>query len=103
MNSTVWHIRIFLLAVILLLVCPACYAQEDARLTQFVQLNSIFSFGDNAPFWLTANKQGISSLNSNNGYVRYGIVFDSPIGKTGQWRYRIAGELLAGKFKSGNS
>ncbi len=32
--------------------------------------------GSNAPFWLTSNRQGLSSISNNNGYVRLSTFYD---------------------------
>lgn len=38
-----------------------------------VSANASFSGGDHTPFWFTANRYGLSSVDKNNGYVRAGI------------------------------
>ena len=68
-------------------------AQE---ISYFAQMNTIVSKGDNAPFWLVANRQGLSSLDSSNGYARYGMKIDGSIGKENVWKYSAGIDLSAG-------
>ena len=63
------------------------HAQENFSIKDYVQLNAISSVGDNAPFWLVSNRNGLSSLDAHNGYIRYGVSVDGSIGNKGNWRY----------------
>lgn len=80
----------------LLFVQVNLFAQTESGVTQFVQLNTILSDGENAPFWLTANRQGVSSLSSSNGYARYGININGNIGDEDKWRYTAGADIIAG-------
>ena len=51
------------------------------------ELSGTFSGGDNAPFWLTENKYGLSSVENNSGYLR-GSVF-RPIETDSLRKWRI--------------
>lgn len=90
-------------SVLLYIVC-VCFsmmiektsAQNKLNIKQYVQLNSIISDGDNAPFGLTANKQGLSSIETSNGYARYGILVDGKIGKKGDWNYSAIMDIATG-------
>ena len=44
-------------------------AQTEVR----TEVQATFSSGDNTPLWLNANKYGLSSIETNNGYFRAGI------------------------------
>jgi hypothetical protein len=46
-----------------------CVAQTVLR----TEAQATFSSGDNTPLWLNANKYGLSSLETTNGYLRAGI------------------------------
>jgi len=43
------------------------------RISYNVEYSGVFANGSNAPLWLNANKQGISSITKNSGYVIVGI------------------------------
>ena len=49
------------------------YAQFTKGLSYRAETGVSFSGGEHTPFWLTANKQGLSSIEKNNGYLRAGI------------------------------
>ena len=49
------------------------YAQFTKGLSYQAETGISFSGGEHTPFWLTANKQGLSSIEKNNGYLRAGI------------------------------
>lgn len=66
------------------------------KVSYFTQFNSIVSSGDNAPFWLISNRQGVSSIENSNGYARYGLVIDGSCGKGSGWTYSTGLDLIAG-------
>ena len=49
------------------------HAQITKGLSYQAETGISFSGGEHTPFWLTANKQGLSSIEKNNGYLRAGI------------------------------
>ena len=49
------------------------YAQFTKGLSYRTETCVNFSGGEHTPFWLTANKQGLSSIEKNNGYLRAGV------------------------------
>ena len=49
------------------------YAQFTKGLSYRAETGVSFSGGEQTPFWLTANKQGLSSIEKNNGYLRAGV------------------------------
>ena len=62
----------YLVAFMMLL--PACaYAQFTKGLTYGIEAVAALSSGNQTPFWLTANKHGLSSLEKDNGYLSAGI------------------------------
>ncbi len=65
--------RVLLLPVIALTAITMLSAQTRSYLRYFTQLNLITSNGDYAPYMLTANRQGLSSVESNSRYGRYGL------------------------------
>ena len=63
---------------ILLIMCsPLAISAQQRSLTDSVQyrveMQATLSSGDHAPLWLNANKYGLSSLKTTNGYVRGAI------------------------------
>lgn len=95
MNGIVCHIAKFLLAV-LLIVPMSGYSQGEANISQFVQFNTILSDGDYAPFGLTANRQGVSSAETSNGFARYGFGVDGNMTQNGKWKFEAGADIIAG-------
>ena len=96
MDCSIWHMMRKAVVAVLLLMQVDGFAQSRVDINQFVQLNTILSDGDNAPFWLTANRQGLSSLNTSSGYARYGIDIDGKLGDGNDWKYTAAADVVAG-------
>ena len=46
-------------------------AQTEHPLLFGIETTTVLGNGDNAPFWHTSNRQGLPSINSNNGYVHF--------------------------------
>ncbi len=57
----------------ILLLPLTSYAQFTKGLSYRAETGVSFSGGEHTPFWLTANKQGLSSIEKNNGYLRVGV------------------------------
>lgn len=51
----------------------------------FVETSATFSDGSHAPFWLTVNKYGLSSVERNSGYVRGGVFRSAMNDSTRRW------------------
>lgn len=66
-------------------------AQFAKGLNYQVEAATVFSGGENAPFWLTANRYGLSSIEKNNGYLRAGIF--RPIEKNKKFSYALGLDL----------
>lgn len=87
------------LVVALLFCTTAIYAQKgDFR--YYSQLNAIAADGEYAPYWFTANKNAISSVNCSSGYARYGMSYENTFGKKGNFRYNITADIVAGYNQS---
>ena len=90
----------YIVNVVVLCILLSCTgvlgAQENFSIKDYVQLNAISSVGDNAPFWLVSNRNGLSSLDAHNGYIRYGVSVDGTIGNKGNWRYSSGLDLKTG-------
>ena len=65
--------RKFLTYTIIFMFLAAPGISQESSLKYFVQLNSISTDGDNTPYWLTANRQGLTSAERNCYYGRYGV------------------------------
>ena len=67
------------LGIMVLLWCalPALTgrAQSDTTLTYRVEASANVSSGDYAPLWFTANRNGLSSQESNSAYLRAGLAY----------------------------
>ncbi|MBR5455887.1 MAG: hypothetical protein IKU76_02920 [Bacteroidaceae bacterium] len=66
------------------------------RVTCFAQFNSIVSRGDNAPFWLISNRQGLPSVEKINGYVRYGMAIEGGLHMSPNWTYSVGLDVVTG-------
>lgn len=67
--------KIIVAAILAFFVTLPCRAFEipDSTVSYAVEFNSSVSTGETTPFWLVANRYGLSSLESWNGYLRAGI------------------------------
>lgn len=84
--------RIVLLSTILLLP-PPLLADNDMELK--VELQSTVGTGDYSPLWLNANKQGLSSLNTSNGYLRTALSRPLTNDSLRQWAWGCGVDIAA--------
>lgn len=84
---------IFTLAT-LLLTCLAiqCPAQESS-LKYFAGVSMLTTDGENTPFWLTANRQGVTSANRNSYHGRYGLEYGGTL-KNPAFSYKAVGDIV---------
>ena len=54
-------------------------------LSYSVEMSGTFSGGEHAPFWLTANKYGVPSVENNSGYIRGGVFRSFDNDSTRRW------------------
>ena len=97
----------YLKPIFCLLAVMGCFpvslpAQNKSNVVDYVQSNVISASGDNAPFWLVSNRNGVSSLDTQNGFVRYGVLLDGIIGDRGNWKYSAGLDLKAGYNQTNN-
>lgn len=83
-----------LITTITVTICITLYAQKKTNLDYFAQYNIIVSDGGYAPFWLTANRQGLLSVNDNNGYARYGLEWSGTFDKKGKFGYSTVADIV---------
>ena len=61
-------------------------AHEDA-LEWKVSTQATISSGDNNPFWLNANRFGLSSTQNNNGYMRASLAKETSVDSLGRFTW----------------
>lgn len=94
---------IFVLVLCLLSLCGnVSLAQEKVNITNHVQANVIGGMGDYAPFWLVSDRDGLSSLDTHNGYLRCGVELDGRFGRNGNWSYSSGADIKVGYNQSYN-
>ena len=78
--------RIMAIVLFLSTIPARTMAQENSTLSYYAQMNAIAADGDHAPFWFTANRNAISSVDRMNGYARYGMSYSGEFGKDKSFR-----------------
>ena len=63
----------------------------------FVEGSTTFSDGDFAPFWLTTNHYGVSSIKKNSAYLRTGIARSIETDSLRQWRIGYGADFVLAK------
>lgn len=63
-------IQLFLLQFLLISITQHTNAQLPVKTEYTVEMGGTSGKGTYAPMWLTANRQGLSSANTENGYLR---------------------------------
>ena len=62
-------------------------AQTTTPSTHYaVEIGIVAGHGDYSPFWFTANRQGLSSVKTENGYLRAGIFHSQALGRHFTWK-----------------
>ena len=72
-------IQLFLLQFLLISITQHTNAQLPVKTEYTVEMGGTSGKGTYAPMWLTANRQGLSSANTENGYLRAGIAHTMPL------------------------
>lgn len=85
------RIRFLTLAILLSLPPLSVCGQFSKNMNYIIEATSIFSDGDYAPFWFSANKYGLSSVDNNNGYLRAGLF--RPYEENKKLSYRLGVDL----------
>ncbi len=90
--------RRFLL-IVLWLSCVCMYSQHQRQLFDSLQyrleLQTTLSDGDNTPLWLSANRHGLSSLRTHNGYLRAALSRDLERDSLRRWGVGYAVDVVA--------
>ncbi len=64
-------------------------AESDSAYHYEVELNGSAATGDFTPFYLTANRMGLSSIKRNNGYIRAGFFKENSYDSRFSWNFGI--------------
>ena len=59
-----------------------------------IEMSGTLSEGDHAPFWLTANRYGLSTLERNSGYLRGGVFRSAEADSTRHWDIGYGADLF---------
>ena len=79
----------FLLLLSLVFALPS-YGQLTDGLEYKVELQNTAGSGDNNPLWLNANKYGLSSIDTKNGYVRGALIRPLRVDSARRWASDMA-------------
>lgn len=85
----------YLASLFLLLLPIGTHAQIEKGLNYRVEATATVGQGTHTPFWLTANKDGLSSIIPNNGYLSAGLFRDME--KDKRFSYAFGLELAGTK------
>lgn len=88
-----------IISCLMLIVPVSLQAQFEKGLNYKIETSATVSGGENTPFWLVANKYGLSSIRKNNAYLDAGIFRDME--KDKKFSYAFGLELVgASRFTS---
>lgn len=89
----------FIFSCLMPMAPAAVQAQFDKGLNYKIETSATVSGGHNTPFWLVANKHGLSSIRKNNAYLDAGIFRD--LEKDKKFSYAFGLEMVgASRFTS---
>jgi len=92
--------RVLLIMGCLMSVVPVA-AQLASQLEVHTEAQYSASSGDHTPLWLNANKYGLSSLNTTNGYVRGGVFRSIENDSSRRWAWGAGADIVvAGRYTS---
>ncbi len=89
------YLKTLIISLLSMLLPVNLVAQENVVVQGLAQFGSLFSKGDYAPFWLTANRQGVSHIENNSGYARLGVAVSRPFEKNG-FKWAAAADVVVG-------
>ncbi|MCM1311426.1 MAG: capsule assembly Wzi family protein [Bacteroides sp.] len=73
---------------------PAQISRLGENLTFSAEMAGTMSNGEHAPFWLTANKYGLSSIENNSGYIRGGIFRNASADSLRNWQIGYGADFV---------
>ena len=74
-------IQLIVSQLLLLSVIQQISAQPPVKTEYAIETGSTLGKGTYAPLWLTANRQGLSSIHTESGYLRAGISHTMPLNR----------------------
>ena len=86
-----YKFHIFSISIIL----SAFNVSAQSGLYYNVETTSVFSSGCFSPFWLTANRYGITSVGNKWGYLRAGVAREKSINNN--WKFEYGTDIIIGK------
>lgn len=91
--------RIYCIFLILTQICINCFAQEKENIINGLEvaIETQGSIADGTtPLWLNANKYGLSSLESQNGYLRASAIRPLSADCDRQWKWGYGVDIVGG-------
>ena len=86
--------RLHILLFAALFACTSlAYAQSSSYMNYFAELSAVATDGKNAPYWLTANRQGITSAEKSSYYGRYGLEYGGKFSNN-KFGYKLLGDIV---------
>ena len=76
-----------------ILSAAVAVAQNNGSFDIFVQTNGIAANGEYAPYWFTALRQGVASIETSSGYMRTGCTYKGTFGNKGDWSYNATADF----------
>lgn len=90
--------RKYLLASVLCLASMSLYAQISrlgSGISYSLTASGQFGSGEHTPFWQTANRFGLASVENNSGYLRAAIQRDTEADSLRRWRLGYGADIVA--------
>jgi len=88
--------KLYIAGSSLLVGSMATQAQTDEKITYRLEEGTTLSTGEHAPFWLTANRQGLASIERNSGYLKIGAFRPLEKGKDLSYSWGMDVALVSG-------
>ena len=85
------------LAISLLAISLNAFAQSPdlgKGMSYSIEMSGTLSDGKHSPFWLTANRYGLSSIERNSGYLRGGVFRSADQDSTRHWDIGYGADLV---------
>lgn len=79
--------------IILFSIVSFAYSQQGSYLKYFTQFNTVAVDGENVPYWLTSNRQGLVPVEGNSFYARYGLEYGGNL-KNKDFSYKVVGDVV---------
>lgn len=87
-------LRIYIYSIAAIITSSITAQESTKSFNYFVQTNYAISDGEHTPYWLTARRQGVHSIDRNNGYIRGGGTVCGAFGKGNIFKYRATADII---------